>query len=349
MSEQHSRRRFMQETAVFTAAGMGAVAPGLMAQAADNKRETAAQTQAEKDAALFKDSIRIGTLVKGEDNPPEYIRQIVDHGFESFCIYFWHEVPDKETLLVMADKIHEVLAGRDAVISSLSVYGNPLGTTPEDEHVRGAWKRLIDAAPHFGCDIVSGFTGRVEEESIDKNIPRFKEVFEPLVKHAGDSGVRIAFENCPMGGNWSRGKWNIAHNPVAWELMFDALPQENMGLEWEPAHQLVQLIDPLPQLRKWAPKIFHLHGKDTMVQWDVIRECGIGWGKKYAHHRSPGFGDTNWVDVISILREHNFKGCIDIEGWHDPVYQGKLEMTGQVYSLNYLKQCRTVFVPNPTL
>ena len=56
--------------------------------------------------------------------------------------------------------------------------------------------------------------------------------------------------------------------------------------------------------------------------------------------RTPGFGDTNWTDVISELRLAGWTGSIDIEGWHDPVYRDALEMTGQVHALNYLKSCR---------
>jgi hypothetical protein len=45
---------------------------------------------------------------------------------------------------------------------------------------------------------------------------------------------------------------------------------------------------------------------------------------------------------------NGFKGSIDIEGWHDPVYKDALEMTGQVHGLNYLKDCRGgAFVANP--
>lgn len=40
-------------------------------------------------------------------------------------------------------------------------------------------------------------------------------------------------------------------------------------------------------------------------------------------------------------------GSIDIEGWHDPVYRGDLEMMGQVPGLNYLKRCRGTYVANP--
>ena len=50
----------------------------------------------------------------------------------------------------------------------------------------------------------------------------------------------------------------------------------------------------------------------------------------------PGFGDTNWRDIISILRSNGYEDDICIEGYHDPVYNGELEMTGQLHALNYL-------------
>jgi len=123
---------------------------------------------------------------------------------------------------------------------------------------------------------------------------------------------------------------------------------DNIGLEWEPCHQMVSLIDPIPQLRKWVGKVFHVHGKDATIAWDVIKEYGKDGPKPFVWHRTPGFGDTNWTDIISILRMGGFKGNIDIEGWHDPVYKDELEMMGQVRGLNYLKECRGgTFVANP--
>ena len=179
-------------------------------------------------------------------------------------------------------------------------------------------------------------------------MPRFVEVFGRLAKVAEDEGVRIAFENCDMGGTWNRPKWNIAHSPRAWEMMFNAVPSQVLGLEWEPCHQLVSFVDPIAQLRKWVGRIYHVHGKDASVAWDVVREQGIRSGINFVWHRTPGFGDTNWIDVITILRQGGFRGSIDIEGWHDPVYRDELEMTGQVYALNYLKRCRGgAFVANP--
>lgn len=295
------------------------------------------------------EGIRIGTLVnKGEKNP-EYIRQIVGHGFESFSITFWKTLGNVD-LVKLADGVREALDGTGAVISSIGVFGNPLETGEEDVASLRGWEALIDHAHLFGTDLVCGFAGRLRGKSIDESIPRFKEVFGELASRAAGKGVRLAFENCSMGGNWKTGDWNIAHNPDAWKLMFDAVPQSNLGLQWEPCHQMVCLIDPIPQLREWAPKVFHVHGKDATILWDVVRKHGIGGNKTFAYHRTPGFGDSNWTDIITILRQSGYKGTIDIEGWHDPVYKGDLEMTGQVRGLNYLKECRGgSFVANPVV
>jgi sugar phosphate isomerase/epimerase len=177
---------------------------------------------------------------------------------------------------------------------------------------------------------------------------RFKQVWKPLARRAADKGVRIAFENCTMGGTWERTTCNLAFNPDGWELIFDALPDDHVGLEWEPCHQLVQLIDPMPQLRAWVDKIFHVHGKDATVDHDRIRRRGIFGAEPWEWHRHPGFGDSNWTDIISELRRGGFSGSIDIEGWHDPVYKGDLEMTGQVHALKHLIDARGgYFVPNP--
>ena len=285
--------------------------------------------------------LRIGTLVS-MSNAVKHLPQILPHGFESFCLTFWQKIGGidlertaKEVLNIIGDK---------AVISSIGMFGNPL----EDASCAADIARVIDACKLFNCSMVSGFAGAIEKKELSESVPAFKNVWGPLAKRAEDAGVRIAFENCDMGGWYHDQRWNMAHSPTAWEMMFNAIPSDAIGLEWEPCHQLVSLIDPLPQLRKWIKKVYHVHGKDATVSWGVLREFGLRGGKQYVWHRTPGFGDTNWTDVISILRLNGYRGTIDIEGFHDPVYKDDLEMTGQVYALNYLKQCRGgPFVPNP--
>jgi len=290
--------------------------------------------------------IKIGTLIGGND-AVRVIPQIIDYGFETFSLTFW-QTTGGLNLADLANRVRAITDPKNAAVSSLSVFGNPLTGTGANADTLASWERAIDHAHLFGTDLVTGFTGRIVDRPIEESIPAFTKVFGELVRRAKDRGVRIAFENCDMGGTWERGDWNIAQNPTAWEMMFNAVPENNIGLQWEPCHQMVSLIDPIPQLKKWVGKVFNVHGKDCTIDWNVIKEFGIHGSQQFAWHRTPGFGDTDWVRVISILREAGYEGSIDIEGWHDPVYRGELEYTGQVHALNYLKQCRGgTFIPNP--
>lgn len=293
--------------------------------------------------------IRIGTMVRCNiDDPAAYVRQILPLGFESIQPFFWQTLGGKDVAR-LAGEIREAIGDADVVVSSLGMFGNPLEDTDLDREALAGWHTLIDNAHLFGADVITGFTGRIRGKPLPESLPRYREVWGDLARRAADKGIRIAFENCAMDGNWATGDWNIAHNPDAWEMMFNELPADNIGLEWEPCHQLVYLIDPIPQIRKWAERIFHVHGKDATVRWDVIREHGIFGKEPFVQMRTPGFGDSDWVRVISELRLAGYRGAIDIEGWHDPVYRDDLEMTGQVRALEFLKTCRggATFVPNP--
>lgn len=294
--------------------------------------------------------IRIGTMLKGNGgrDVAATASKLALLGFESFEPFFW-QTTEGQDLAEMGKRTRDAISEHDITMSTLGMFGNPLEDEPLDRDTLEGWKQCIINAKHFGADCVAGFTGRVRGKPIEDSLEPFKKVFGELAKLAADHGVKIAFENCSMEGNWQSGDWNIAHNPDAWELMFNTLPDDNLGLEWEPCHQLAYLIEPISQIRKWAPKIFHVHGKDATIRWDVIKEHGIFGKHEFVFMRSPGFGDSNWTDIISELRLAGYEGSIDIEGWHDPVYRDALEMTGQVHALNHLKLCRGGdFVPDPS-
>ena len=291
-------------------------------------------------------SIKIGTVVRGNHDTPNTIKAILPHGFESFQITFGRNL-SLGNLAELAARVKDKIG--DAVISAVGIYGNPIEHGPDDVETLRGWERLIDEAHLFGTDVVSGFTGRIRNRPIEESLPPFKKVFGELAQRAEGNGVRIAFENCSMGGDWHSGDWNIAHTPTHWNMMFNEVASDNLGLEWEPCHQMVALIDPIPQIRKYGHKFFHIHGKDATVRWDVLEEHGIVGNVPFAFHRTPGFGDCDWTRVISELRLVGFRGSIDIEGWHDPVYRDELEMTGQVQALGHLKTCRggDGFIANP--
>lgn len=291
-------------------------------------------------------NIRIGTMVRANATAGDYIRQIIPHGFECFALTYPSGNYQGFSPEELAEKVMPELEGKDIEISCISVFGNLLLDTEEAQLTRDCFKHAIECAPLFHTKLVTGFTGALTGKKVPESMERFKEVWTPLAEFAASKGVRIAFENCNMGGNWNSAACNLAMNPRCWELMFEAVPVENLGLEWEPCHQMVQMIDPLPQIKDWVSRMFHIHGKDATIRKDLLAKNGL-W-EQWVWHRTPGFGDSNWTDIISELRKYGYQGNIDIEGWHDPVYREELEMTGQVAGLNYLKRCRGGnFVPNP--
>lgn len=289
-------------------------------------------------------NILIGTMSRGNERTPDYIRYLGKLGFECTEITFGHDcgflMNGTIDLDKYADDCRKAVEESNMELSAVGVYGNPLENDENAKLCIKSWEFLIDNAHKFGTNLICGFTGRLIGKSVPESIDQYKAVFGDLSSRAKAKGVRIAFENCPMGGDWYNGNWNIAFNPSAWELMFSALDADNIGLEWEPAHQMMQLIEPIPQLRKWAKKIFHIHGKDGTIERDTLAEYGTSGVKQFCYHRTPGFGDSNWTDIISILRQNDYQGNIDIEGWHDKIYRGELEMTGQVHGLHYLQNCR---------
>ena len=281
---------------------------------------------------------RLGTLIRAATGAVDAIRALLPHGFESWQLAFSLKRDVIPPLAPLAPAVLEVLDG--TVVSALGIYGNPLREDALGVESRRALKEAIAAARLFGTDVIGCFTGRVPGLSVDACLPRFREVWSELAREASDCGVRLAFENCRQGGTWESGDWNMAHNPDAWERMFDAVPSQSLGLEWEPAHQMCQLIDPLPQLAKWAPRIFHLHGKDANVHHHVVARHGVYGPERFAWHRMPGFGDTDWTEILKTLKVSGYTGSVDIEGFHDPVYKDEREIEGQVKALHYLKECR---------
>ena len=286
--------------------------------------------------------IRIGTCIPGGE-AVSWLPYIMQAGFECAAVNF-HMSLGGADLEALAEQLKEQIGDSDFYISTLGYYCNAL---MYEEHQR-TLEHVIDMAGRFGAKNVGTFAGAFEGESVDAAMPKFKEVFSELAKRAEDNGVRLVIENCPMGGNWQHTTCNIGFNPKAWEMMFDAVPSPALGLEWEPGHQQIQLIDPIAQLRDWAPKVFHMHGKDASVDMAAIRKYGVFGAVDFAPQRTPGFGDLNWRDIFSILHENDYDGDICVEGYHDLIYRGEWEMTGQLHALNYLKWARGGdFVPNP--
>ncbi len=287
--------------------------------------------------------IRVGTCVPGHV-AEAWAPEMAKAGFETLSINF-HMSLGEVDIEAQGPKLRAMLEDTGAEITTLGYYCNAI----QFEEHRRTLERAIDAAHLYGASVVSTFAGAYEGRPVDEAFGKFGEVFRELAKRAEDRGVRLAIENCPMGGTWQRATCNIGFNPRAWERMFDEVNSPALGLEWEPAHQMAQLIDPVAQLRKWAGKVAHVHGKDANVDRRAVADYGcLMPDGAFAVSRTPGFGDTDWRVIFTILRMNGYTGDICVEGYHDPVFRGDMEMTGQMHALRYLKWCRGGdFVPNP--
>ena len=287
-------------------------------------------------------NIRIGTCVPGR-NFAQWAPKLVQAGFECVTVNYHMEM-EPEELAALPEIVKRALDGTSATISALGFYCNALENPEHEKKLHAA----IDAAGAIGAKIVSTFAGALEGQSVEAAMPRFRTVFGELASHAEAAGVKLAIENCPMGGTWQKNTCNIGFNPRAWDMMFDAVPSPALGLEWEPAHQMCQLIDPVANLRQYVGRVYHLHGKDASIHWDAIARAGILGAVNFVDSRFPGFGDTDWRTIFAILQENGYDGAISVEGYHDPYYSHDWEMTGQLHAMRYLKWCRGGdFTPNP--
>ncbi len=125
------------------------------------------------------------------------------------------------------EKIQDLLAIHQVLISGLGYYPNPLSPEKAEAEVAvNHLHRVIDAAAALGVGQVNSFVGRDPSLSVDANWPRFLETWRPLVAHAESKSVRIGIENCPMlfaRDEWPGGK-NLATSPAIWRRMFHDIP-----------------------------------------------------------------------------------------------------------------------------
>src|SRR5690349_13534286 len=98
-----------------------------------------------------------------------------------------------------AKKIRKMLNGLKLDISSLGFYPNPLHPDPEvREAAFDHIKKVIDAAVLLEVPIVGTFIGADQSKSAAENLAAFGLLWPPIIKYAGERGIKIAIENCPM-------------------------------------------------------------------------------------------------------------------------------------------------------
>ncbi|MGI9457600.1 MAG: sugar phosphate isomerase/epimerase family protein [Aeoliella sp.] len=231
----------------------------------------------------------------------------------------------------MADDTRALVDKHGVAISALGYYSVPLSSNEDQataaiEHLHKA----IDAAPMLGRKNVNSFVGANQNLSLDDNFKLFESVWPPIVRHAEEQGVYIGIENCPMlyANSWPGGL-NIARSPAMWRRMFEAIPSDHFGLNYDPSHLRMQLMDPIAPITEFGPRIFHAHAKDMRIDYHRLNELGsLVPPMDRATAKIPGLGDIDWGKWIGALTDAGYSGpvCIEVE---DEAFTENLEMRKQ--------------------
>ncbi|PWE86289.1 AP-endonuclease [Eubacterium ramulus] len=244
-----------------------------------------------------------------------------------------------------AKHILDYAAEKNVEISSLAYYPNTLD--PDLEKRQAAVDHLmalIKASAKLGINMVTSFIGRDQSKTVEENLEIVKEVWPPIIKLAEEQGVKVAIENCPMlfGADQWPGGQNLMTTPANWKKVFEILPSDNFGINYDPSHFVWQMIDYIKPIYEFKDKIFHVHYKDIKVYPDKLQEVGImGYPLDFMSPKLPGYGDVDWGKYVSALTDIGYDGytCIEVE---DKFFEGSQEKV--LDSLKLSKRYMTQFV-----
>lgn len=239
--------------------------------------------------------------------------------------------------------IQEYCKKKQVEISSLAYYPNTLdGDTDKRNMAVEHLKKLILASHRLGIDMVTTFIGRDQNKTVEANLELVKEIWPPIMDLARENGVRVAIENCPMlfGADQWPGGQNLMTTPAIWDKVFEILPYENLGINYDPSHFVWQMIDYIKPIYKYKDKIFHVHYKDIKVYRDKLDQVGItAYPLDYMSPKLPGLGDVDWGKYVSALTDIGYQGytCIEIE---DKAFEGSSEAVKNslLLSKRYIEQ-----------
>jgi sugar phosphate isomerase/epimerase len=216
-----------------------------------------------------------------------------------------------------ADDVNALCEKTSVKISGLGYYPNILSSDEEESRIAiEHLKKVIRAAQLLGLKNVNTFIGNDHHRPLEYNFSRFRQIWPELIRFAKDHEIFIGIENCPMlfsADEWPGGK-NMARSPAVWRKMFAAIPSDHFGLNYDPSHFVLQMMDYLEPIVEFKQKLFHAHAKDMKIERDRLNAHGIldmGWSTP----KIPGLGHIDWSAFISALTDVGYAGpvCVEVE------------------------------------
>lgn len=232
---------------------------------------------------------------------------------------------------------------KNVEISSLAFYPNTMdGNLQKRQDNIDHLKKVINMSALLGVNMVTTFIGRDQTKTVEENLEIFKEVWPPIIKFAESKGVKIAIENCPMlfGRDQWPGGQNLFTTPALWRKMFEIIPSDYFGINYDPSHFIWQQIDYIKPIYEFRDKIFHVHCKDIKMYPDKLNYVGVmAYPLEYMSPKLPGLGDVDWGKYISALTDIGYDSyvCVEVE---DKAFEASREkiLDSVNLSCRYLRQ-----------
>jgi len=262
---------------------------------------------------------------------------------------------DLDELHSSADARRKFLAKfneRGIGISALSQHGNPIG--PDDAFAASShavWRKTVELAEALEVPVVNAFSGCPGDPAGSKYPnwvtcswpPEYAEIldwqwnekvipyWQPEEEFARAHGVKVAIEMHPGF---------VVYNTETL-LRLRAATGPALGANFDPSHLFWQGIDPVETIRElgMAGALFHVHAKDTYLDWGNIRRNGVLDTKSMTDiaarawtFRTVGFGagDKIWRDMVSMMRAVGYDYVLSIghEGGLASLDEGRTKGVG---------------------
>ena len=167
--------------------------------------------------------------------------------------------------------------------------------------VIGHLKQVIAAAEKMGVPLVNTFMGGDGAKNQDQNWEEALRVWPDIVAFAERPRPRRSRSRtarCCSATTSGRAATTSRPRPRMWRRILEQWGG-TIGLNFDPSHLILQMIDIRRFIREFGPHILHFQAKDLMIDRDGLYERGIfSMGIGWQIPRIPGLGEVDWGVVL---------------------------------------------------
>ena len=185
-------------------------------------------------------------------------------------------------------------------------------------------KYTARAASAMGCRVVTGFMGspiwkywysfpqtseKMVEDGFDLIVKLWSDIFDVF----DEVGVKFALEVHPT---------EIAFDYYTTKKLMDKFQNRpTLGINFDPSHLIWNMVDPAGFVREFSDKVYHVHIKDTKLNYDgrgsvIGSHITFGDTRRGWNFVSPGHGNVDFDAIIRELNQAGYEGPLSIE-WED--------------------------------